>query len=152
MNWEDIIKNSPLQKFAKIAENNGLYLVDDELRSRRGNESSRAIILVPKKYRFMEIAFILPEPSAEFLSFSLRYGIYIPAADMKDVPTVHFGNKDYEFHQQKERGKVTLDEEEFIRIIKKYKEFCKEHKDKFVKLYIHTKRQGYIKSALQPKF
>ncbi len=136
MKWENIIKSSPLQKFAKIAENNGLHIVDEQYEEDN-------IMLIPKKYRFMNNAFYYPFPLAEFLPFNLGYGVYIPAADMKDVPTVDFGNKTYKFHQQKERGKVTLDEEEFLKIIKKYKEFCKEHKDKFLKLFTDKKNLGY---------
>ena len=42
MKWEDIIKSSPLQKFEKIAENNGLYIADDETRM-------ESIMLIPKR-------------------------------------------------------------------------------------------------------
>ena len=51
MTWEDIIKNSPQQKFAKIAEDNGLY---------NAFEEEAFIILIPIKYRKFETMFYPP--------------------------------------------------------------------------------------------
>ena len=113
MKWEDIIKSSLLQKFAKIAEDNGLYNAFD---------TSAYIILIPIRYRKSETIFYPPtDGQVDFLIFTL-FG---------ERPTVEFGNKQY----------AIKDEEEFIEVVKEYKEFAKANRGKFLELYKDSRKR-----------
>ena len=113
MKWEDIIKSNILEKFAKIAEDNGLYNAFD---------TSAYIILIPIKYRRFETIFYPPTSGqVDFLIFTL-FG---------ERPTVEFGKKQYSFK----------DQEEFVEVVKKYKEFAKENRGKFLELYRDSRKR-----------
>lgn len=124
MKWEDIIKSNKLQKFAKIAEDNGLY-------NAFGDDTWGYIDLIPIQYRGRATIFYPPTNSQDdFLTFTLYYGRRI-AATKEEIPVVEFGNKQYEFNDQKE----------FVEVVKKYKEFAKANRRKFLELYRDSRKK-----------